>query len=201
MKDLAKGKANPHLNYWCGLNEDESTPCRDYVLEKRLEWLSHDKAQQQIGGRRRATAVDKQRTIIICVLGGVSYGEVRTAAEIERRTGCTVLIGGTEVLTPAAYLDRMSMQGTWTAIPRDPEPPKYDPKLDVAAAAAAAAEGHPTGCIDKLMDRFPDWIMRTLCCDDTVEVSRPIATAGERRGGGTEPSRQTIADESLVPRP
>lgn len=201
MKDLAKGKANPHLNYWCGLNEDESTPCRDYVLEKRLEWLSHDKAQQQIGGRRRATAVDKQRTIIICVLGGVSYGEVRAAAEIERRTGCTVLIGGTEVLTPAAYLDRMSMQGTWTAIPRDPEPPKYDPKLDVAAAAAAAAEGHPTGCIDKLMDRFPDWIMRTLCCDDTVEVSRPIATAGERRGGGTEPSRQTIADESLVPRP
>jgi hypothetical protein len=196
MKDLAKGRDNPHLSYWCGLNADESTPCRDYTLKKRLEWLSYDKAQQQIGGRHRAGAVDKQRTIIICVLGGVSYSEVRAAAEIERRTGCTVLIGGTEALNPSTYLDRISMEGDWTAVPRDPEPPKYDPKHDVAAAAAAAAEGQPTGCIEKLMDRVPDWVMRTLCCDDE-EVSRPVASSGR----DTAPRRQEMADESLVPRP
>ena len=48
--------------------------------------------------------------IIICVLGGVTYAEIHQAAEIERRTGCTVLIGGSEVLTPSAYLERLSMQ-------------------------------------------------------------------------------------------
>ena len=48
--------------------------------------------------------------IIICVLGGVTYAEIREAAEIERRTGCTVLIGGSEVLTPKTYLERLSMQ-------------------------------------------------------------------------------------------
>ena len=50
------------------------------------------------------------RTIIICVLGGVTYAEIHHAAEIERRTGCPVLIGGSEVLTPSAYLERLSMQ-------------------------------------------------------------------------------------------
>ena len=110
-----------------------------------------------------------------------------------------MLIGGTEALTPSAYLDRLSMEGNWTSIRRDPEPPKYDPKQDVAAAAAVAAEGQPTGCIDKLIDRVPGWMMRTLCCEDEVELSRPMGT--ERSRGGTAPERQSIADESLVPRP
>lgn len=211
VKDLARGRENAHQGYWCGLDADENTPCRDYTLKKRLEWLAYDKAQQQTAGRRRAGAVDKQRTIILCVLGGVSYGEVRAAAEIERRTGCTVLIGGTEVLTPSTFLDRLSMEGDWTTLVREPEPPKYDPKHDAAAAAAAAAEGRqPAGCIDqcveKLIDKVPACLMRTLCCDDDEEVSRPVATGGSggRAGGrGTGgPELQTMGgDESLVPRP
>ena len=32
MKDLAKGRDNPHLAYWCGLNADEGTPTRETVL-------------------------------------------------------------------------------------------------------------------------------------------------------------------------
>jgi len=201
IKDLAKGRDNPHQSYWCGLDADEGTPCRDYALKRKLEWLTHSKAQQQTAGRRRAGAVDKQRTVIICVLGGVSYGEVRAAAEIERRTGCRVLIGGTEVLTPSTFLDRMSMEGDWTTIPHDPEPPKYDPKHDAAAAAAAAAEGQPTGFIDtvveKLMSKVPSSVMRTLCCEDDEEVSRPVSRGG---AGGGAPRAQTMdgGHESLV---
>jgi len=197
MKDLAKGRDNPHLAYWCGLNADEGTPTRDYTLRKRLDWLAHDKARQQTGGRRRAGAVDRQRTIIICVLGGVSYPEIRAAAEIERRTGCRILIGGTEVLTPASYLDRMSMEGEWTTIPDDPEPPKYNPKEDAAAAAAAAAEGQPTGLLDRLMARVPSSVMRTLCCDDEEEINRP-RYAGQS-GGAAGGEGNAAGDEALVP--
>jgi hypothetical protein len=50
-----------------------------------------------------------ERMMIICVLGGVTYAEIHQAAEIERRTGCTVLIGGSDILTRSDYLDRLSM--------------------------------------------------------------------------------------------
>lgn len=141
--------------------------------------------------------MDRQRTIIICVLGGVSYPEIRAAAEIERRTGCRILIGGTEVLTPASYLDRMSMEGEWTTIPDDPEPPKYNPKEDAAAAAAAAAEGQPTGLLDRLMARVPSSVMRTLCCDDEEEINRP-RYAGQS-GGAAGGEGSAAGDEALVP--
>lgn len=84
---------------WSEYGRDESARERNLITTG----ISAD----GLGRIRQSTA---KRTIIICVLGGVTYAEIHQAAEIERRTGCTVLIGGTEVLSPSAYLDRLSMQ-------------------------------------------------------------------------------------------
>jgi hypothetical protein len=178
VKDLAKGERNPNASYWCGLTPDAGAPpTRDFCI-RPLEWLGHEKAQQQTHGHRRAARVGAQRTIIICILGGVTYAEIRAAESLERRTGCKVLIGGTEVLSPRTYLQRMGMQGAWTKVPDDPEPPKYNPKEDVAAAAAAAAEGQTAGCmescLDGLMSRVPESLKRMMCCDDDASISRPM---------------------------
>ena len=200
VKDLAKGRENPYSAYWCGINADEDAAAREYTLKTPLDWLSYEKAQKQTEDRRRAGKVGTQRTIIICVLGGVTYAEIRSAAKLERRTGCKVLIGGTEVLSPRTYLERMSMEGDWTTVPEDVEPPKYNPKENVVAAAAAAAsaviaEGKSAGCVERCLDGLmgvvPAKCARALCCDDEGPISRPLGH--ENRGAvGSGP-------EALIP--
>ena len=69
----------------------------------------HNLAAKGVSTGRLVSKHKGDRMIIICVLGGVTYAEIHQAAEIERRTGCTVLIGGSEVLTRSDYLDRLSM--------------------------------------------------------------------------------------------
>ena len=46
---------------------------------------------------------------------GVTHAEIRAAREVEIRSDgkVKVVLGGTEVLTPERYLDRLSMQGKW----------------------------------------------------------------------------------------
>ena len=94
LKDLAQGRRNPNKEHWAGVLGD------DGGIKNPIDWKDHDDERE----------ITNPRTIIICVLGGVTYAEIQQAAEIERRTGCTVLIGGSEVLTPEAYLQRLSMQ-------------------------------------------------------------------------------------------
>ena len=202
MKDLAKGKDNPHLSYWCGINDgSEGAPQRDYTLQTPLDWLSHDKALKQVEGHRRAGKVGSQRTLIICVLGGVTYAEIRSAAELERRTGCKVLIGGTEVLSPQTFLQRMSMHGDWTTVTEEPEPPKYNPKENIAVAAAVAADQGRAGggasdtCLDKVINALP------RCCAKWIEgdvpVSRPMS-GRQTQGAAAPPPAPAAVDPAAV---
>ncbi|KAJ2596493.1 syntaxin binding protein 1 [Coemansia sp. RSA 1804] len=49
-----------------------------------------------------------QPRIIIYVIGGVTYSEVRVAEEVARKHGREVLVGSTHVLSPSAYLREIS---------------------------------------------------------------------------------------------
>ena len=83
-----------------------------------MDWSEYGKSEDErrlnlaAMGVSTAQLVSKhkgERMIIICMLGGVTYAEIHQAAEIERRTGCTVLIGGSDILSRSDYLDRLSM--------------------------------------------------------------------------------------------
>lgn len=203
LKDLAKGERNPNASYWCGLTKEAGAPAtRDFCIDQ-LEWLGHEKAKQRTHSHRRASKVGAQRTIIICILGGVTHAEIRAAASLERRTGCKVLIGGTEVLSPQTYLQRMSMQGAWTQVIDDPEPPKYNPKEDIAAAAAAAAEGQPVGCVesclDGLLSRLPVSIKRAMCCDNEASISRPMNATNTPFSQHQQCDDANPRDETILP--
>ena len=101
--------------------------CLCHACREAIKWSDYGKDDservqklKEMGvsepGLDRSSRKTGPRMIIICVLGGVTYAEIHQAAEIERRTGCTVLIGGSEVLTPSAYLERLSMQVRHSAL-------------------------------------------------------------------------------------
>ncbi|KAJ1963237.1 syntaxin binding protein 1 [Dipsacomyces acuminosporus] len=50
----------------------------------------------------------QQPRIILFVIGGVTYSEVRAAGEIGRKYGREVLVGSTNMLTPVSYLKEVS---------------------------------------------------------------------------------------------
>lgn len=88
-------------------------PCR-----RAIDWSDYGRSEDErrhnltvkgVSTGRLVSKHEGERMIIICVLGGVTYAEIHQAAEIERRTGCTVLIGGSDILTGSDYLDRLSM--------------------------------------------------------------------------------------------
>ncbi len=46
-------------------------------------------------------------TIIIFVVGGMTYSEMRAAYEASAATNCEVIIGSTHIVTPTRFMDQL----------------------------------------------------------------------------------------------
>lgn len=184
MKDLCKAtkgtKKQPRPEMWRGLvapskkeieNARNGKEIRYGEPEDRFfadtNWSAHNAKKKPLP--------KKNKVIIICVLGGVTTAEIRVAAEIERRTGTPVVIGGSEVLTPHTYMNRMQMQGEWTRVPEEPVPPPFNASMSKASADKGGATQE--GCMEKT---FPCCIgsgasplFKALCCDTSEPSASP----------------------------
>ena len=61
--------------------------------------------------------------MIVFVLGGVTYSELRCAYEVtnERKKAWEVIMGGSHIITPAKFLDKMA--GKTAPTPTEERPP------------------------------------------------------------------------------
>lgn len=57
--------------------------------------------------------------LIVFMVGGVTYSEMRTAYQVGKRNNAEVYLGSSHVFTPNAYMDALRVMGT----PRQPVPP------------------------------------------------------------------------------
>ncbi|KAJ1673284.1 syntaxin binding protein 1, partial [Spiromyces aspiralis] len=64
-------------------------------------------SRESAGMSERITTPRPPR-VIIFVVGGVTFSEIRAAHEISQKYECEVLVGSTHLLTPAEYLDGVS---------------------------------------------------------------------------------------------
>jgi len=63
-------------------------------------------ASRLAGGKAKAAFAGPK--VVICVLGGATYSELRAAYEVSREKGREVLLGGSHLLTPEAFLTALS---------------------------------------------------------------------------------------------
>lgn len=184
IKDLATGEANEYKRCWAGTSQyADGAVSKEYSIAKKLTWTNH-----KVSTSKTKMGKPDRRMLVICVLGGVTYAEIRAGLEIEARTGCKVLIGGTEVLTPSQYLERLSLSGEWCVRAEEAEPKKYDPKdHQLEKVAAEAAGKQPGGCDKFLAKLFPCFLGPNPSCKKVTaalcfDKGSPPAGGG---GGGS----------------
>lgn len=54
----------------------------------------------------------EKRKIIIFVVGGITYSEMRVAYELSKKTNTTVILGSDEILTPSSFLESLRDRNT-----------------------------------------------------------------------------------------
>lgn len=72
--------------------------------------------------------------MLVFMVGGITYSEMRTAYEVGKRNNTEVYLGSSHVFTPTSYMEALRVMGT----PRQPIPP--DLHVDVRRKAQQAEQ-------------------------------------------------------------
>jgi hypothetical protein len=73
-----QGKSNQYSKHWKGTRTSEAGQLKDgYALREKIPWANYQPKKKE--GNYTAKGA---RTIILCVLGGVTHSEIRYAATL-----------------------------------------------------------------------------------------------------------------------
>lgn len=78
-------------------------------MRKQKNWKSNTNGLQNVNSVISATDIDDRPYIIIYVIGGVTYNEIRACYDIASKLDANIIIGSTNILTGNEFIRQLSM--------------------------------------------------------------------------------------------